>query len=210
MKRKRKSYLIPTLYLLFLFSVTVGIYFTKKAYDKYTNTVDMENITFVTNTILNRTIPIINTVEKINNPYSQENMKIARYYYNASDNEEQKAKSIVFYADTYMPNTGIDYYLEETFDVLSIYDGTVIDVSEDELLGKTVKVRHNGEVISVYQSLGEVDVSRGDVILSGQKIGTSGKNNIDKELGNHLHLEIYKSGETIDPLKCIGKKLGDI
>ena len=35
-----------------------------------------------------------------------------------------------------MQNTGIDYVMDDTFDVVSIYEGTVIDVMDDELLGK--------------------------------------------------------------------------
>ena len=211
MKRKPKSYVIPTIYLLFLFAITAGIYFTKKNYDS-NELNEFENINFVSNSIFNRSIPVINTNvnETINKPFNNENVTIARYFYNKNDDVTKKEKSIVYYEGVYMPNTGVDYVLGETFDVLAVYNGTVVDVLENELLGKSVKIRHNGEIISVYQGLGNVDVSIGDIIFTGQKIGTSGTNKINKDLGNHLHLEIYKNGETIDPLLCINKSLGDI
>lgn len=210
MKYKPRSYVVPTIYLLVLFAITSGIYFTKKAYDNYEMKEEYDNITFVSNSIFNRSIPVVNVSDTIHNPYVIEDIKIARYYYNSNDTEDKKEKSVVYYEDTYMPNTGVDYVHDDTFEVAAIYDGTVIDTSDDEILGKSVKIRHNKDLISVYQGLGNVDVNKGDVVFQGQIIGTSGKNKINANLGNHLHFEIYKNGETIDPLTCINKKLGDI
>ena len=210
MKKERSSLIIPTLYLLAIFSITAGLYFTKKAYDSAKEKSYFDNITFVSSTILGRTVPIINIPDKIINPYPDSEIEIARYYYNANDSDEKKAKSIVYYNGTYMPNTGIDYVKKEVFDVSSVYDGTVIEVLDVELLGKTVKIRHSGEIISVYQGIDNVAVTKGDMVFQGQKIGTSGTNKLNEDLGNHLHFEIYKNGEAIDPLSCIGKKLGDI
>ena len=210
MKTNKKSYFIPTLYLLFLFSVTIGIYFTKKAYDNYDEANITDNITYVSSSILNRTIPIVNIPDTIKAPYSSPSVKIGRYYYNKNDDIAQKEKEVVYYENTYMPNTGVDYVSDEIFDVLSVYDGTVIDVFNDELLGKTVQIRHNGELISVYQGIENVDVTKGDVVFTGQRIGTSGKNKLNASLGNHLHFEIIKNGKTIDPSTCIDKKIGDI
>ena len=211
MKTKiKKSYFIPSLYLLALFMITIGVYLTKKQYDNYEEKIVDDNITYVSNSIFSRTVPIVNIPEIINTPYTDEGVKIARYFYNSSDDLTKKEKSVVYYEDTYMPNTGVDYISENIFDVLNIYDGTVVDILDNELLGKTVQIRHNGELISVYQGLGEVEVKKGDIVFSGQKIGTSGTNKINKDLGNHLHFEIYKNGKTIDPLSCINKKIGDI
>ena len=210
MKKERSSLIIPTLYLLAIFSITAGLYFTKKAYDSAKEKSYFDNITFVSSTILGRTVPIINIPDKIINPYPDSEIEIARYYYNANDSDEKKAKAIVYYNGTYMPNTGIDYVKKEVFDVSSVYDGTVIEVLDVELLGKTVKIRHSGEIISVYQGIDNVAVTKGDMVFQGQKIGTSGTNKLNESLGNHLHFEIYKNGEAIDPLSCIGKKLGDI
>lgn len=206
---KRRSLMVPTIYLLIIFSITIGLYFTKEAYDTYEES-ELENINYVSGSILNRTIPIINVPELIAKPYSDESVSIERYFYNRDDDDERKEKSLVLYDNTYMPNTGIDYKASTTFDVLSIYDGTVVDVKEDELLGKTVEIRHNNEIISVYQSLDNIDVKKGDIVFSGQKIATSGTNMLNNNEGYHLHLEIYKNGEVLDPSKCIGQKLGDI
>lgn len=206
---KRKSLFLPTIYLLMIFGLTVSLYFAKEAYLDYNDTSN-EKINYVSSGIFDRTIPVVHIEENITAPYSNQDVKIARYFYNADDSIEQQEKSIVFYDGVYMMNTGVDYHHSEVFDVLSIYSGTVIDVKDNELMGKTVEIRHNNELISVYQGLDNVEVQAGDIVGFGMKIGTSGTSVINKDLGQHIHLEIYKNGEVIDPMKCIGKKLGDI
>ena len=208
---KSKSLVVPTIYILLIFSLTVSLYFTREAYIEYQNE-DMisEEVNYVSSGILDRTIPVVNIEENIVSPYLSDSVKIARYFYNHDDSLEQQEKSLVLYEDVYMPNTGIDYNSNEQFDVLSIYSGTVIDIKESELMGKTVEIRHNNELISVYQGLDNIEVKKGDIVGFGMKIATSGTSVINKDLGQHVHLEIYKNGEVIDPLKCIGKKLGDI
>lgn len=209
---KRKSLLIPTLYVLVLFVITVGVYFTKKSFDKKENEKLFDNINFVSNTILNRSIPVINSVsdEKIGKPFINESVKVAREYYDSNLSDEEKEKAIVLYGNTYMQNTGIDYVMDDTFDVVSIYEGTVIDVMDDELLGKTVKIRHNSSFISVYQGLANIEVKKGDIVVTNQKIGTSGFSKLNESLGNHLHFEVYQDGKIINPNNVYNKKLGDI
>ena len=137
-------------------------------------------------------------------------VKVGRNFYDASLSDEEKANALVLYGNTYMQNTGIDYTSKEIFDVISVYEGTVVDVMEDELLGKTVKIRHNAELISVYQGLANVEVKKGDMVITGQKIATSGLCKLNENLGNHLHFEVYKNGKIINPTLVYEKKLGDI
>ena len=210
MKKKKKkefSLLIPTIYLLVLFAITTIIYFTKKA--SSTNEIGFDNITYVSNGIFNRSIPIINIPDTLKSPVNDD-IQIVRYFYDSNSDLDRKEKSIIFYEGTYMPNTGIDYSNESNFDVLSIYDGTVIDINDDELLGKTIKIRHNNELISVYQGVDNVEVEKGAIVFTGQKIATSGTSKINNNLGNQLHFEIYKSGININPENVINKKIGDI
>lgn len=207
-KKKEFSLLIPTIFLLVLFVITTIVYFTSRV-DNYYKNIDLDNITYVSNGILNRSIPIINIADTIKMPVA-DNIKIARYFYDSSSTQEEKEKAIIYYKNTYMPNTGIDYANDVTFDILAVYDGTVVDIEEDELLGKTVKIRHNNELISVYQGIDNIEVKKGDMVFTGSKIATSGKSKINNELGESLHFEIYKNGNYINPLTVINKKLGDI
>ena len=209
MKKEKSSLVVPTIYILVLFIITTFVYFTKKALTSYEE-IGFDNITYVSNNIFNLIIQIINIPNTINSPITSDNIKIARYFYEADSDIKEKEKAIVFYENTYMPNTGIDYVSNDVFDVLTVYDGTVVDVLDDELLGKTVKIRHNSEIISVYQGIDNLEVKKGDVVFSGQKIATSGHSKINKDLGESLHFEIYKDGITINPEKCFNKEIGDI
>lgn len=205
---KLKPFVFPTLYISLIFTLVLGLYFTTRTINKEVDN-SLEDVTYVSNVILNDVVPVASVDSVFSNPYSTENVKIARYYYNLEDDADKQKESIVFYNNTYMPNTGIDYTNEETFDVLAIMDGSVIEIKEDEMLGKIVEIRHDNNIISSYAGLSEISVQKGEQVTTGTKIGISGTSKINENLGNHLHLEIYKDGINIDPLKVIGKKLGD-
>ena len=207
-KKKEFSLVIPTIYLIILFVITTILYFTKKVND-YSGTIGLDNITYVSNSILNRSIPVVSIPDTIMSPVG-ESVKIVRDFYDSNASLEEKEKDIIYYEDTYMPNTGVDYASDDIFDIMAIYDGTVVDVSEDELLGKTVKIRHNSELISVYQGIDNIEVKVGDIVFTGSKIATSGTSKINKDLGNSCHLEIYKGSVYINPNNVINQKIGDI
>lgn len=209
---KSKSLLVPTLYVLVLFVITVGVYFTKKEFDKKEDDAIFDNITFVSNTILNRSIPVINSVneEVIVKPFINDSVLVGRGFYDASLSDVEKEKALVLYGNTFMQNTGIDYVLNDTFDVIAVSSGTIVDIIDDELLGKTVKIRHNSSLVSVYQGLANIEVKKGDMVVTGQKIATSGFSKINESLGNHLHFEVYQNGKVINPSSIYDKKLGDI
>ena len=229
-KKKEFSLLMPTIYFSILLVITTIVYFTKVANKEYEK-IGLDNITYVSNSILNRSIPVVNISDVLKSPVV-ENIPIVRffydsnsdlskkekyivyyegrYYYNKDDENEMKEQSIVYYEGTYMPNTGIDYANSEVFDVFAMYDGTVIDINDDELLGKTVKIKHNNELISVYQGIDNIEIKVGDIVFTGSKIATSGKSKINSGLGESLHFEIYKSGVSINPENVINHKISDI
>lgn len=205
---KLKPFVFPVLYITLIFALVVGLYFTSNALNKEVGE-SLEDVTYVSSVILEDVVPVVNVDTTISNPYLGEDIKIERYYYNMEDDLDRQKESIVYYDDTYMPNTGLDYTSENSFEIVSILDGTVIDIKEDELLGKIVEIRHNNELVSSYAGLSEISVQKGETITQGMKIGMSGTNKLNSSLGNHLHLEIYENGINIDPNKVIGKKLGD-
>ena len=152
-------------------------------------------------------IPVVSEVITIINPYSDQSVTIKKGYYEPASDEDSQLSSIIKHDNTYIQNTGIDYVGENTFDVLAILNGVVINTKDDEELGKTVEIRHDNGMISIYQSLSEVYVQKDDVISQGLVIGKSVENKLDKDLGNHLHFEIYDNGGAVNPLNYLNTEI---
>ena len=155
-------------------------------------------------------VPVVSTDVVILRPYTNANVKIVKNFYDYKADEESQEDSIVYYGNTYMQNSGVDYGMDDEFEVVSILDGTVMEVVDDDILGKTVKIKHTNDLISVYQSMGNVDVKVDDVVTQGMIIGKSGTANVSPELGNHLHFELYYQGSVVNPENYYDKLLGEL
>ena len=170
-----------------------------------------EDIEYVNSSIIDdkEDREVIKEDVKMVKPYTNEEVQILKYFYDYQAEAATQEKSILYHENTYIQNSGMDFGLTDTFDVVSVLDGTVVDVREDELLGTVVEIKHDNDFISSYQSLSEVSVKKNDTIKQGQVIGKSGTNTIDQDLGNHLHFELYKSGEVVDPSKYFDQVISD-
>lgn len=170
-----------------------------------------EDIEYVNSSIIDdkEDREVIKEDVKMVKPYTNEEVQILKYFYDYQAEAANQEKSILYHENTYIQNSGMDFGLTDTFDVVSVLDGTVVDVREDELLGTVVEIKHDNDFISSYQSLSEVSVKKNDTIKQGQVIGKSGTNTIDQDLGNHLHFELYKSGEVVDPSKYFDQVISD-
>ena len=200
MKRlKLKAYIIPSVLLVVAILLLLN---------SVTKTPIEENYTYVSNTILEKSIPVMNEKIMIINPYLDQGVTIGKEYYDYKGESSHQEKSIVYYDGTYMQNSGVDFISNNVFEVVSILPGTVTDVKEDELLGKIVEVKHD-KYVALYQSLSEVSVKKGDSIFQGQPIGKSGTNELDKVIGNHLHFELSYDGNIVNPLDHLNKELRD-
>ena len=80
-------------------------------------------------------------------------------------------------------------------------DGTVYTVYEDDSMGMTVVISHEGGYTTRYSSLGqEVSVKAGDPVTAGQTIGTVGNTALlENAIGDHLHFSVTCNGEAVDP-----------
>ena len=131
---------------------------------------------------------------------------VTSYEREVSDETLQK-NSIIVHDNNYIQNSGVDYGKDTEFEVISILEGTVISVKEDDTLNGTVEVKHDNGYVSVYQSLKDIKVKKDQVISQGQTIGTATTNELDKELGNHLHFELIVSGQKVNPEIYLDKEL---
>lgn len=203
-RRKLRPYVLPTFLVIGIVSMMLGVAMLQK-----TLLPEQEELptSYVTNTIFEEEQPVINETTKILNPYLDENVTIGKNYYDYKADSKTQENSIIYHDNTYMQNSGVDFVNKNTFDVISILDGSVTDVKEDETLGKVIEIKHDNNYISLYQSLSEVSVKKGDMVKQGQVIGKSGTNELDKELGNHLHFELYLDGQVVNPTLYLNKEL---
>lgn len=203
-KLKLKKYVLPTA----VFSISVVIFTIAVIATKNTLQEEKKNLNYVSNIILNDELPVIDVAEeKVINPYTDQNVTVGKKYYDYKASAEEQENSIIYHENTYIQNSGIDFIGKDQFEVVSVLPGTVSNVKEDELLGKIIEINHNNEFVSIYQSLSEVTVKKGDNVTQGQIIALSGTNKLDKDLGNHLHFEFYANGQIVNPIDYLNKPL---
>ena len=201
MKMKRvKPLLVPMIYGVCVIAFLFCMYFAGRLSNnllfkdkKNTNYVDSEIVSEY-----DKDIPVVSTSSKIVRPYLDSKVSIYKTFYD-------------YQGEAYnQENSGVDYTSDSSFDVISILDGTVINVYENKILGTSIEVRHSNELISVYQSLSEVTVKEGDNVIQGQILAKSGLSNINKELSNHLHFELYYKGSIVNPEEYYNKSVDEL
>ena len=96
---------------------------------------------------------------------------------------------------------GIDLVADLHSPVRAIRSGTVVQVGVHRGLGRFVELEHRQHLRSIYAHLDEVLVEAGARVRQGTQIGTVGKtgNARHRWITPHLHLEVVKDGEPIDP-----------
>lgn len=207
-KRRIKSIFVPSIYVMAVFVFCMCLYLVQRLFNNDTFVDD--NMQYVDNEIVteNFYIPVVNEVSVIMRPYLNDSVYISKSFYNYLDESNKQENSIIFYEGTYMQNSGVDYKHSETFEVISILDGTVIEVSDNEVLGKTVKVKHENDIISVYQCLDNVSIKENDVVLRGQVIGNGGTSPLYSSNYN-LHFELYVDGKSVNPDDYYNKSIDE-
>ena len=166
-KRKLKSFVVPMIYMCALFIFGLCLYMFQSIFNK--EIFHDDNLIYVDNEIVtdNIYIPVVNVSPSMMMPYLNDGVYISKNFYDRDDSSENQENAIIYYEGTYMQNSGIDYKYSNTFEVISVLDGKVIDVSDNGILGKTIKIQHDNNIVSVYQSLSDVQVKVDDVILRG-------------------------------------------
>ena len=206
-KRKLKKPVAYVLYGLVFVAVFGAIFSIESATAPQLQEPDME---YVSKIILEDNEPVVAINNVIKRPYTDENVKILKDYYDYKDEAASQENSIIYYEDTYLQSSGISYGCDSSFDVVSILDGTVSSVSENDLLGNIVEIDHGNGIIGYYQSLSQVDVKSGDTVVQGQKLGKSGFSNIAKNLNDHLNFELSIKGKLVNPEDYYDRNISDL
>ena len=121
------------------------------------------------------------------------------------------AKDSLVYSNTlqeWITHNGIDIKADKTSVVKAVARGTVSDIKNDPRYGLTVIILHDNGDKTVYSNLLTSEfVVKGEKVDKGQSIGTVGNSaSFEIEDEYHLHFELIKNNEYVDPTIYINFK----
>ena len=102
-------------------------------------------------------------------------------------------------------HNGVDLAAEEGAPVCASCDGTVYTTYQDDSMGYTVVIRHDGGYTTRYSSLTEdLAVSAGDTVQAGQTIGYAGTTAlVETAMGSHVHFSVTCQDQPMDPMEFL-------
>ncbi|MFD0696798.1 peptidoglycan DD-metalloendopeptidase family protein [Paenibacillus sp. GCM10027628] len=132
-------------------------------------------------------------------------------FYDTNASNEVKQAAMIQYGDNQMtPHTGIDWKAKDgsAFDVLAAMSGKVTAVDQNPVVGNLVEITHNNGLVTIYQSLADVKVTKGADVKKGDVIAKAGRNEFEKEDGVHLHFEVRQGidGAAVNPDTLLNEK----
>ena len=141
----------------------------------------------------------------------KEGVKVSKGFYDTNLSEKELENALNYFEGVYRPNDGIDYTKDnESFDVYASASGTVIRKENDSLLGWIVTIEHQKGIQTIYQSLDDIKVEKGDQVKQGDVIGKAGNNVYQSTLKKHLHFIVSIDDKTVNPDKYFNQKIEKI
>lgn len=108
-----------------------------------------------------------------------------------------------FNGEARRPHGGVDLRGKTGTPVKAAAPGLVAFTEDTYFGGNTVCVDHGLGVVSMYCHLSKIDVSEGQFVSAGQKIGEVGATG--RVTGPHLHFGLAVLGQFVDPMSLFGK-----
>ncbi len=208
-KRKLKPFVMPMIYGIACAAIIMSLVLLDKTQNQKVASNESDYV-YVNKTILTNEVPVANTDIAISKPYTSDKVQVSKKFYDLESSDEDKQNAIIFYNDTYMQNSGVLYKSDEPFEIVSILDGTVVDIKKDEILGNVVEIKHANNLISTYEGLSEINVKKDQTINQGDIIGKSGNINLGETIDNGLLFELIYDGKIVNPEKYFDKKLNEL
>ena len=99
---------------------------------------------------------------------------------------------------------GLDISCDHGTPVYAPANGVITGRGRDEGFGKMVIINHGNGIVTKYAHLSKFNVSKGQRVKKGDLIAYVGSTG--RSTGPHLHYEVYKNGQVVNPMKYIIKK----
>jgi len=148
------------------------------------------------------------TNEVLKYPFDEEqfdNVAILQEYYDADASEEMREKALLVFNQSYLTNKGLSISMnDQPFEVVAAMSGTVKEVIVDSFKGGEIKISHANGMDTIYGSLTGILVKEGDEVIQGKSLGTASSNGWNAQAGTHLHFQVHKDGNPINPRSLLG------
>jgi len=96
---------------------------------------------------------------------------------------------------------GIDIAVPTGTYIRASGSGRVVEAADDPIYGLHILLEHGGGYRSLYAHASQLLVEPGDLVRAGEVIGLTGSTG--RSTAPHLHFEILRDGEPIDPLTLV-------
>src|SRR5690625_2228863 len=211
----RKKWFFPAMYLVIATLLLTVVVWNQSVDNPKTDTVEDSDVTdnYDPSPYDEDAEAVLEQQEDIQMPVTdQEQAEIVTKFYDYNAEQEDQEDGLVLYNNRYYQSEGIDIASAdgEAFDVAASLSGTVTEVKEDPLQGHVVVLTHANDVTTYYASLGEVNVDVDSKVTQGDVIGTAGKSLFGKDNGTHLHFQLRKDGNELDPETYFGEPLSKL
>jgi len=157
--------------------------------------------------------PVMELNENLNMPLQNRDQAVIKTkFFDYSASEEDQEEALILYDNHYYQSEGVDISREdgEPFDVLASATGTVTEVKEDPLFGKVIELTHQDGLTTHYMSLGDVLVETGAEVNQDDVIGIAGSSLMGQASGVHVHFEVRKDGDAMNPQTYFNQPLSKI
>ena len=98
-------------------------------------------------------------------------------------------------------HAGIDYARPSGSAVSAVAPGTVVRAGRAGGYGNLVEIDHGNGITTRYGHMSRIDVSVGDEVGRGTRIGAVGSTG--RSTGPHLHYEVRRDGKAVDPMRFL-------
>lgn len=99
---------------------------------------------------------------------------------------------------------GMDFASPEGTDIYAVADGVVTIATKSSSYGNYIEIEHKDGIRTRYAHASKLLVSKDEIVKQGDHIAEVGSTG--RSTGNHLHFEVWKNDERVDPAPYLAIK----
>lgn len=105
-------------------------------------------------------------------------------------------------------HAGIDIAAATGTPIRAAFDGEVIVATYDEWNGNYLKIKHDGDILTVYCHCQKLNVKKGDIVKAGDVVAYIGSTG--SSTGPHLHFELRIANISYDPKAALDEAINAV